>query len=142
MVSEEHGGHADATEVSVCRQPFETRDSSQKRLFANNGAANDRVTAAGVGAYYSKQNWVLTERLMGGRSQAIGNSRSGSGFRSLASSTAGAVAGLGAGASRSVLFSGPPLLPTSSLLPLENVGGWSAQIQTAGRRRFAVFRNL
>jgi hypothetical protein len=87
---------------------------------------NDRAAAAGVGAYYSRQNWGFGRNV---DSWALTTdwefpfakwfSLSGEFYRGRA------MAGLGASASGSVRFSGPPPLPGSSVLPLENVGGWS-----------------
>jgi hypothetical protein len=101
-------------------------------------ARGDRGTEAGTGAYYSRQNWgfgrtVDAWAITGDWDLPLGKwfSLSGELYRGRS------IAGLGGGASGSVVFKGVSSLASSSVLPLNNVGGWSQiKFKPIGRMEF------
>jgi hypothetical protein len=89
-------------------------------------AVEDRVATIGAGAYYSRQDWGFDRKVDSWAATVdwdlpLGRlfSLSGEAYRGRA------LGGLGGGVSSSVLFAGPSLAATSSVLPMESAGGWS-----------------
>jgi hypothetical protein len=86
--------------------------------------ADDRVSEAGIGAYYSRQNWGFERTVDSWTATADWDiplykafSLSGEFYRGRA------IGGLGAGASPSILFKGSS--PISPVLAVDSVGGWA-----------------
>ena len=86
----------------------------------------DREAGAGIGAYYSRQNWGFNRTVDAWVATADWDfplqksiSLSGEFYRGRS------IAGLGGGATGSVVFVGSPTVPTSKVIPLNNIGGWS-----------------
>jgi hypothetical protein len=88
--------------------------------------ADEDLAAIGVGAYHSTQNWGFGRNVESwaattdwelplGRHVAT----SGELYRGRA------IAGLGGGASDSVLFDGPPSWPSTGVVPVDTLGGWT-----------------
>jgi hypothetical protein len=82
--------------------------------------------AAGVGAYYSPENWGFGRKIDGWAATADWNvpvdrwfSVSGGLYRG------NAIGGLGAGVGRSVLYNGALTDPATSVLGLNSAGGWA-----------------
>ena len=80
----------------------------------------------GTAGYYSRENWGYGRDVNGYAAMADWNlpldrwfTLSGSFYRGQA------IGGLGGGIGRSVLYSGPLIDPTTSVLPLNTVGGWA-----------------
>src|SRR5664279_4236881 len=80
----------------------------------------------GAGAYYSRENYGYGREVNGYATMADWNlplnrwfTLSGSLYRGQA------IGGLGGGIGRSVLYSGPLVDPSTSVLPLNTVGGWA-----------------
>ena len=92
----------------------------------------------GTGGYYSRQNWGFGRTVDAWAVTADWDvpvrkwlSISGESYRGRA------IGGLGAGASGSVLFKGPPLNAASTVLPLNSVGGWlQLKVQPTERIEF------
>ncbi|MFN7982699.1 MAG: hypothetical protein U0Q11_12640 [Vicinamibacterales bacterium] len=88
--------------------------------------AEDRVTSAGVGAYFARQNWGYDRTInswattadwelpLTRRVQVSGEVYAGT-----------AIGGLGGGAHSSVLFDGAPDAAESTVFPLHSYGGWA-----------------
>lgn len=86
----------------------------------------ERVTSAGAGVYYSRQNWgfdrvVNAWAVTGDWEVPLSNTVSLSGELYEGQ----AIGGLGGGAHSSVLFDGPPTDAASTVHPLRSVGGWA-----------------
>jgi hypothetical protein len=86
----------------------------------------DREAGAGIGAYYSRQNWGYNRTVDSWAATADWDfplqkwlSLSGEFYRGRA------IGGLGAGASGSVVFLGSPTVPASNVIPLNTIGGWA-----------------
>jgi len=89
-------------------------------------AANERVVALGAGAYHSKQDWGFGRTVDAWAATADWDVPLGRWFALSGELYRGrAIGGLGAGASASVLFDGPPTAPASSVQPVDTAGGWS-----------------
>ena len=80
----------------------------------------------GTAGYYSRENWGYGRDVNGYAAMVDWNlpldrwfTLSGSFYRGQA------IGGLGGGIGRSVLYSGPLIDPTTSVLPLNTVGGWA-----------------
>ena len=80
----------------------------------------------GTAGYYSRENWGYGRDINGYAAMLDWNlpldrwfTLSGSFYRGQA------IGGLGGGIGRSVLYSGPLIDPTTSVLPLNTVGGWA-----------------
>jgi len=90
------------------------------------GSAFGQAATVGVGGYYARQNWGLGRRVDAWAGTAdwdlpLGRwlSLKGELYRGRA------IGGLGAGLGRSVLYSGPFVESSSSLVGLNSAGGWS-----------------
>ena len=86
----------------------------------------DRDAGAGIGAYYSRQNWGFNRTVDAWVATADWDfplqkwiSLSGEFYRGRS------IGGLGGGANGSVLFLGSPAVPASNVIPLNSIGGWS-----------------
>jgi len=86
----------------------------------------DREAGAGIGAYYSRQNWGFNRTVDSWVATADWDfplqkwiSLSGEFYRGRS------IGGLGGGPTGSVVFLGQPTVPTSNVIPLNNIGGWS-----------------
>ncbi len=94
--------------------------------FAWQRDAGDRPFTAGIGTYYSRQNWRFGRTVDAWAATADWDlplhkrfSFSGEFYRGRA------IGGLGAGASGSVLLRGPLTASASTVFPLNSAGGWS-----------------
>ena len=88
--------------------------------------AHDRVTALGAGAYHANQDWGFGRTVGAWAATADWDVPLGPWFALSGELYRGhAIAGLGGGASDSVLFDGPTGASTSSLLAVDSAGGWS-----------------
>ncbi len=95
------------------------------RIAWTNGALGRPLTV-GAGGYYARQNWGFGRTVDAWAGMAdwdlpLGRwlSLTGEFYRGRA------LGGLGASVGRSVLFSGPPMLASSSVLGLNSAGGWA-----------------
>jgi len=89
-------------------------------------AGRDHVAAAGAGAYYSRQNWGFGRTVDAWAATTDWDLPFGKDFSLSGEFYRGrAIGGLGAGASASVLFKGSSLVPASTVLALNSIGGWS-----------------
>jgi hypothetical protein len=86
----------------------------------------DSEAGAGIGAYYSRQNWGFNRTVEAWVATADWDfplqkwiSISGEFYRGRS------IAGLGGGATGSVVFLGSPTVPTSNVIPVNNIGGWA-----------------
>jgi hypothetical protein len=113
---------------SFYRVPQAGENSGQPAYATRIGWAKnaDRPIALGVGGYYARQNWGLGRTVDAWAGTADWDfpithqvSLSGEFYRGRS------IGGLGGGLGRSVLFSGPPANPSSSVLGLNAVGGWT-----------------
>jgi hypothetical protein len=97
-----------------------------------------QTMTTGTGGYYSRQNWGFGRTVDAWAVTADWDlpvrkwlSISGESYRGRA------IGGLGAGASGSVLFKGPPLSAATTVLPLNSVGGWlQLKVQPTERIEF------
>jgi hypothetical protein len=101
-----------------------TRAAWSQRVFG-------RALILGVAGYYSRQNWGYGRELNGW----VGSSDWQIPFTSWLTLTGefyrgSAIGGLGGGIGRSVLFSGAPNNPATSVIPLNAIGGWT-QVKVA-----------
>lgn len=88
-------------------------------------ASDDRNATVGAGAYYSRQNWGSNRTVDAWAATADWELPLGRWFTLSGEAYRGrAIAGLGAGASGSVLFTGSSV-SAGSVLPLDSAGGWS-----------------
>ena len=87
--------------------------------------AEERVTSAGVGGYFARQNWGYDRTINAWATTADWELPFTSALRVSGEAYAGtAIGGLGGGAHSSVLFDGAPDEPASSVFPLHSYGGW------------------
>jgi len=87
---------------------------------------DDRLTMIGGGAYYSRQDWNFGRTVDAWAGTADWNvplpgklSLSGELYRGRA------IGGLGGGITSSVIFTGSPQNPDSSVIPVDSAGGWA-----------------
>ncbi len=86
----------------------------------------DRALKVGVGSYYSRQNYGAGRTMDAWAGMADWDIPLGARFALSGEFYRGrGLGGLGAAQGRSVLFSGPVSVPTSSLIGLNTVGGWT-----------------
>ena len=89
-------------------------------------AANEQVAALGIGAYYARQNWGFNRTVDAWAATADWSLPLGPWFSLSGELYRGrGIAGLGAGATGSVLFIGLPDAPNTYALVLNSAGGWS-----------------
>jgi regulator of replication initiation timing len=80
----------------------------------------------GAAGYYSRENWGFGREVNGYAALADWNLRIGEKFALSGSFFRGqAIGGLGGGIGRSVLYNGPLTSPTTTVIPLNAVGGWA-----------------
>jgi len=85
-----------------------------------------RTFIAGASGYYSRQNWGYGRDVNGYAAMADWSVPLSAKFLLSGSFYRGqAIGGLGGASGRSVLYSGPLLDPTTTVLPLNTVGGWA-----------------
>jgi len=104
--------------------------------------ADDRRATFGAGAYHANQNWGFGRDVHAWAATADWNVPLGSAIVFSGEAYRGrAIAGLGGGASASVLFDGPSGDATSAVRPVDSFGGWSQlKIKPASRLEInAVF---
>ncbi|MEQ1907381.1 MAG: hypothetical protein ABMA15_01070 [Vicinamibacterales bacterium] len=101
-------------------------------------AAGDRVTSAGVGAYFARQNWGYDRTINAWATTADWEWPLSSRVQVSGEAYAGrAIGGLGGGAHSSVLFDGQPDVPSSAVFPLSSYGGWGQlKIKASARTEF------
>jgi outer membrane murein-binding lipoprotein Lpp len=88
--------------------------------------SGDRAMTMGVGGYYSRQNYGAGRTVDAWAGTADWNAPLGNHFALSGEFYGGrALGGLGAAQGRSVLFGGVPTDPTSEVLGLETMGGWT-----------------
>ena len=94
--------------------------------FAWNSSAGDRQATIGVGGYFGRQNWGFGKRndswlVSAGFDLPLGRffALSGEVYRGQA------IGGLGGGIWTSALFNGDPESAGTSMLPLNDIGGWA-----------------
>jgi hypothetical protein len=88
-------------------------------------AAYDGFASFGTGAYYSRQDWKFGRRVDAWAGTADWDLPLGPRFWLSGELYRGrAIGGLGAGANRSVLFTGSADIAQSTVLPLDSAGGW------------------
>ena len=98
-------------------------------------AADERVTSAGVGAYYARQNWGYGRTVDAWATTADWELPLSAGLQISGEAYAGrAIGGLGGGAHSSVLFDGVPDVASSTVFPLNSRGGW-AQLKLKANAR-------
>src|SRR6266567_6341942 len=89
-------------------------------------SAFGRPLSVGAGSYYARQNWGFGRTVDAWAGTAVWSFPFGSRLSLTGEFYRGsAIGGLGGGTGRSVLFSGPPLDPRTSVLALNTLGGWS-----------------
>ena len=88
--------------------------------------AGDRALTLGIGGYYSRQDYGAGRTMDAWAGTADWNAPLGNRFALSGEVYRGrALGGLGAAQGRSVLFDGPESNPTSDLIGLNTVGGWT-----------------
>jgi hypothetical protein len=87
---------------------------------------DERHAVLGAGAYHASHDWGFGRTVDAWAATADWDVPLGRGFSLSGELYRGqAIGGLGAGASDSVLFTGPPGDPASAVLPVNTAGGWS-----------------
>lgn len=88
--------------------------------------AGERVTSAGVGAYLARQNWGYDRTINAWATTADWELPLAPRLHLAGEVYAGkAIGGLGGGAHSSVLFDGAPDSASSTVVPLNSIGGWA-----------------
>jgi hypothetical protein len=90
------------------------------------GSLSGHSAQAGIGAYYSPENWGFGRKIDGWAATADGDLPMGRWFSLSGELYRGnAIGGLGAGIGRSVLYNGVLTNPATSILGLNSAGGWA-----------------
>ena len=98
-------------------------------------AADERVTSAGIGAYFARQNWGFNRTVNAWATTADWELPLSAHVQLSGEAYAGrAIGGLGGGAHSSVLFDGAPGVASSVVFPLASVGGWGQMKLKANAR--------
>jgi len=94
--------------------------------FAWQSGKSERHAALGVGSYYSRQDWTFARTVDSWAVTSDWDVPFGKWFSVSGELYRGrAIAGLGGGATGSVIFAGPPAVASTPHIPVESLGGWS-----------------
>jgi hypothetical protein len=116
----------DLTTPDACGGGEASRKPAVGSRLAWTHGAGDHALTLGIGGYYSRQDYGVGRTVDAWAGTADCNAPLGNRFALSGEFYRGrALGGLGAAQGRSVLFDGPESNPTSALIRLKDMGGWT-----------------